>query len=155
MEKGARELEGTLLLLWAPLSPWRCRPSSPTGWSARPPPTWCQGTFTPVLITVSTCSAQGNRLVPRVPAISQPVLVWAFSPSSSSITASLLYVTSVTGDKEHRPQCFDPNTFHLFFLLILSSDFVAVSDNGTCSVSNVATAASKYFWKHEESWRWT
>ena len=42
---------------------------------------------------------QGDRLVPRLPAFAQPVLIWAFSPPSPSFSASLVHVTSVSGEK--------------------------------------------------------
>ena len=42
-EREARGHEGTPLPLWDLPSPWRCLPSSPTGWLARPPHTLCPG----------------------------------------------------------------------------------------------------------------
>ena len=46
MEREAKEHEGTLPPPWAHTFPWRCRPSSQTGWSGRPPLTLCQGKTT-------------------------------------------------------------------------------------------------------------
>ena len=160
MEREAKELEGTLPLPWVLPSPWRCRPSSQTGWSARPPLTLCQGKTTshpvseysqPLVCVFTGFLRETDLSLGSLLSRNQSLFGHSHHPPHPSLPLSSMSHLSqvknlpspVVWCTQFLPPGFSPHT---------TSDAVAVCDNGTCSVSNVTTAAAKCLWKQAESW---